>query len=652
MKRMNTIIFLATYLLISCGKNQKVNEVREIISTNTITTDDQSWPQTYDQFDSQNQVRLIKYQMTKAQLENERNSYRETDLQAYPVSPAYNTQVFRMMNVEDYKNILFIPPKVWVYGHVDGGRTSPVENSDGSITIPFPFVMVTGLEEKVLDPSGIKYVNLPETLKVRGLQNLYVETGKKLAALPGCPKKVIINFNGNDYDATPNEFLRGDYCDLNKPINAFLKLSKKEARYFLEEAIYNHAAHISVIYETKARFNKGRVHLEFNRSFIWEELQSRLKAKFAWAEADVRLHLRDIFSKQSMNVNIVGEVNSNINRLIDHAINQFMTPFVPVNSSEISDCGGGKMSACFKLSYSKFKESNSFQVDWFESDTAMTGQNYVTFATLQPLTDRTVAIGGDEVNEGPLQRGFKRETGLTVVPGDLVEITPIKILKTIRQNPMPIEIEKNSVVCVDRAPINKICTQYAPKEFHGDGCMGKGCFSPKSMHSERECIRWSETGGECRRSENQWIKMISYGLGNISQVTLNNPVAKIEALFNGMELGFEWLDQFSKEKKFLACPIESFNYKADGQKASIRIENNSSCPLFEKAGSSSIMLYLINNMGKTEEYLDGNLIINYKNETLESPQRKTYEPEVGFFGTIGIRGYGIWGETIQKSFEL
>jgi hypothetical protein len=649
MKMLKRTYWLSMLILISCGKNQKTNELKEIVASNTITSDEHSWPQTVDQFDSQNQVRVIKYQMTKHQLENERNSYRETDLQPYPVAPKYNTQVFKMLNIDEYKSFLFIPPKVWVYGHVDGGRTSPVENSDGSITIPFPFVMVTGLEEKVLDPSGLREVSLPNNLKVKEIPNLYGETGMQLAALPGCPKKVIINFNGNDYDATPNEFLRGDYCDLSRPINAFLKLSKKEARYFLEEAIYNHAAHISVVYETKARFNKGRVQLEFNRSLIWEELQARLKAKILWAEADIRMHLREIFSKQTMRVSVVGDVNANMNKLIDYAINQFMTPFTPVNPIEMSECGGGKISACFKLSYSKFKESNSFKIEWFESDTAMTGQNYVTFATLQPLTDRTVAIG-DNDESGPLQKGFKRETGLTIVPGDLVEISPTKIVKTIRQNPIPVEVEKNSIVCVDRAPVSKVCAEYAPKEFHGDGCMGKGCLNPKMRSTQNHCIRWNEIGGECRRTENQWIKMISYGLGSISQLTIDKPVAKMEVLFNGMEFGFEWLDQASKEKKFLTCPLEAFSYKADGQKASIRIEETSTCPIFEKAGKSSIMLYLINNMGQSEEYLDGNLITNYKNETLETPKKKTYEPEVGFFGTIGIRGYGIWGETTQRSF--
>jgi hypothetical protein len=269
---------------------------------------------------------------------------------------------------------------------------------------------------------------------------------------------------------------------------------------------------------------------------------------------------------------------------------------------------------------------------------------------LQPLTDRTVAIG-DNDESGPLQKGFKRETGLTIVSGDLVEINPTKIIKTIRQNPNPVEVQKNSIVCVDRAPVTKVCAEYSQKEFHGEGCHGKNCLSSKMRSLQNECVRWTEVGGECRRSEDQWVKIINYGIGSISQMTLNNPVAKMEELFNGMEFGFEWLDQVTKDKKFLTCPIEAFHYKADGQKASIRVENVSTCPIFEKAGSSSIMLYLINNMGKAEDYLDGNLITNYKNETLETPIRKTYEPQVGFFGTIAIRGYGIWGETTQNSLE-
>ncbi len=629
-----SIMALVSLTLTGCGKQSVGPTVtKEVVgsSSNIIAKDSSGWPMEVNQYDVYNDVRLIKYQMPREQLENERNAYRETDLQPYPVSSSYNTQVFRMHNVDDYKGVLFIPPKIWAYGHTDGGRTAPYANNDGTITIPFPFILVTGLENEVPDPSGLKKITIPDSIKVKNPEGLYSETNKKIVPLPGCPKRVIISFNAKEYDATPSEFLRGDYCDIAKPIHAYLKLPKNEARYFLEKAIYNNAAHVSVIYETKARFNKARVQLSFNRSLIWEEIQTKLKAKYYWAELDVKVHLRDILSKQTMNVSVVGNVNENMERIIRYAIDQFMEPFVPVTPEQVSDCGGGKFVACLKVSYNKFKERNDFSLEWYESDTAMTGQNYVTFANLQPLTDRVVAIGKDE-SVGPLKKNRKIETGLTIVEGDLVDITPSKILLTMREKPTQTEDTKDNHVCLATAPYEKVCVKW-------ESCSGKHC-----IQRYRECVQWEERGGQCIRTENQWIKSINYSLSEPHLVTIENPVAKLEMLFTGLNLGFQWINKTNGEKEFLECPLTSFDYVADGSTLSARVENSHVCPVFERAQGRSVMMFMVNRMGTLIKYKEGSYSVNYRDEVVSVPKELEFDPEPAFYGTVGIRGYSIWAE--------
>ncbi|MFZ4712505.1 MAG: hypothetical protein ACOYL6_02225 [Bacteriovoracaceae bacterium] len=642
MKKTYGLLSLLALVAIGCGKpGQDTKEIKEIVTSNVIAKDESQWPISQVKYDDQSQVRVIKYQMTKEQLESERNLYHETDMQPFPISPLFNTQLFQILNIEAYKKILFVPPKLWVYQRVDGGRTAPYENADGTVSIQFPMVLVTGLEEKVQDPSGKEILTLPESLKVKNLDKMPLGDSS-LAALPGCPKKVIINFNGNDYDATPNEFLRGDYCDLSHPFSAVVKLSKKEAEYFLQKAIYQNAAHASVVYETKARFNKARVEIEFNRSKVWTELQAKLKAKLYWAELDVRTHLRDILSKQTMNVNIVGDVSGNMDLLITYAIAQFMMPFEKTDSSDVTDCDNGTKVACFKLSYDKFKESNEFKVSWYQSDTAMTGQNYVTFAPLQPLTDRKVSIG--EEGKEPLYSGKdgvnnSREI-MTVVSGDLIELTPTQISKESMTLKEPKKETLSSDVCLEKKEAEKVCVKwtYEPGGCHAQ-CNGVSLKNTRV----KICVQYEDRPAQCLRSENQWVEMTTYSSEIARTEIINNPVAQFENLFTGMELGFRWVDKTTGSKKELNCSIDLFDYTADDKTASIRVLDQPTCPVFANAKGASVMMFLVNNISKPMKYLEGKLKVNFKNEVMEQPELKTFVPAVGFYGTVAIKGAFIEG---------
>ncbi len=613
--------FLLLLLIVGCGqktKNEMYTKANEVKKENLSIPSD--WKEEELAYDQMKDIRVIRYQMPNETLELERSRYRETDLKEYPLPTEFNTKAFLIENFPLYKDKLFIGPKVWVYGQQEKSRIIPTKNSDGSINITFPVILVDGLSSEVTDHRGESLLKLPYNLQVHQADLLKNNSGKELAVLPGCLKRVVINFEGEEYDVTPYGFRQADYCEIAKPFRVTLRLPERKARFFLEKALYAAGPEIKVIYETQARLTKSKVVINFNREKIYKEIQTKLKLKYVWAETDMNFHLREIFKNQLINVSVVGDVTDILDKLIQHAISEFMQPFTPTQPQEMEDCqSGGKISACFKLSYEKFSEKNEFKLEINESEAIFSGQRYVTFAPLKAITDKASHFG---TRENPLPYLHKRETGLTVIANDLIELRATGVFLKSQKLSTPIETIEHHPVCLERK-IVKICQNNSnPREG-------------------RDLICHEEDQG-CLREQDQYKKIITYSTQEIQSSEVLNPLQFFNSFVEGLYLNFSWFDRSSQIQKDLSCPLSTFNYEADGETLFLRMEDQENCNPFALSRGSTLMLKIENKLTRKIDFLSGRYVENYQGIVLERPREVSENSPVSIMGNISIRGYQIY----------
>ncbi len=108
----------------------------------------------------------------------------------------------------------------------------------------------------------------------------------------------------------------------------------------------------------------------------------------------------------------------------------------------------------------------------------------------------------------------------------------------------------------------------------------------------------------------------------------------------GLALQFTGADPAGQPMS-VTCPLRAFDREGDGKSLRLRIKSSPGCPLFEGNSSPSLMLHLINKIRPEIAYREGRETRTWDGRVLETPREKTYVPEIGFAGTLSIRGYGF-----------
>jgi len=603
----------------ACGKNsdalisQRPKAVAAMASPSQAEIVDQSPDGT---------IRLIKYNLPKEEVDTQRAQYVENDLRQIPTDPKYNTMLFKIYNVEAYENSVFIAPKIYVYSGPDKARLTPKHNSNGTVTLDFPVILTDATKQEIVAPDGKTLIQLPTSMTVKKINELQAELNQRferqqvLSSLPGCPKRIYVKFGNQEYDATPIEFRRGDYCQMNAPFTASITLPKEDARFLLETAIYNNtAATVSVEFETRARISVAKMEIEFDKSKIFTELEALFKLNAGWADIEAKAHVTKVMQNQTLKMHMVGEIGPHMDQIVASAIELFFEKFRPDPDGQTSSCSGRPV--CLRLNYNSLSDSKKLKVEWYHSKNELTGQNYITWAGLNPLDD-SIKIGGEGRRE--LTRKAPIETGLTVRAGDLIEITPdyLKIERRAAINSSP--STQNNVVCVET---KDICVLR---------CHPRNCRKAVPEF----CEQW-ET--KCVRSENRWLQTTAYSLSSPVLDTLNNPVGQLEQIFDGLSFKFTWSDQQGNLKE-TTCPLRYFAREGNGKSILVRISKTPKCDIFSDNGNAP-MLHLVNGIEFPVTYQDGSLVQNWLGQTLQTPAQKTFIPDVSFAGTVMIRGYNM-----------
>lgn len=110
----------------------------------------------------------------------------------------------------------------------------------------------------------------------------------------------------------------------------------------------------------------------------------------------------------------------------------------------------------------------------------------------------------------------------------------------------------------------------------------------------------------------------------------------LDQMYEGFLFQFDWIDSASGKKQTLQCPLGVFPREGAGQSLSVKLQNVPTCAPFTESGIEVPMLSLVNRISFPENYLEGDLVKNWKGEVLSSPVQRIFYPKVEFVGAVSI----------------
>ncbi|WP_413944547.1 hypothetical protein [Bdellovibrio sp. HCB-162] len=564
-----------------------------------------------------------------------------TTLTPFPVDPRYNAQLFTL-DQKEYRDFVFIAPKVYAFSTADGARVSILENEDGTVSIPFHVTMVSGLENKIPGPKGQDLINVPESYLIKKTDDLRTEISSrsrnKVALLPGCPKAFSIKVVDREFDVTPKDLSISDYCDLTKPFTVALRTSKSMAQYILQNALYNNTVDLRADYQTMVPYLASKVTVTFDKRRIYDELEIHFKANYKGiASVDARYYTEKIMRNQTMSVDIRGNYDQQLQFAVDQAMKLFFVEVPDVKKVEL-ECSGAMACVTFNRDYRDFQQNLSFSFE--RTENTLGSRVFRSTTRLQPLNDRSVVIG--EASAEVTDQGFNRpslfnndssiETGLTIQPGDLLEISPSYLNIEERELEKPKTTKTSNNVCVESST-KSVCHSVPAT------CINRSA-GPEVAACRRENV--CEEVRTCGRYEDQFVISTEYSSSLSRMKKVERPVGQFKEIYEGLTLKFTVATYDRNETKFteVVCPLRYFQREGNGDSLTVRIENQPGCEIFKKNQNLPI-LHIKNDIQIPKKFKVGVDKVNWKGEVLHRHSEDTFSPAIGFGGTIRIRGYRI-----------
>ncbi len=562
-------------------------------------------------------------------IEGLKRTYRQSALIPVPVDPKYNVQLFRIRGSENADSTIYIAPRLFAYGSAQRGSVAPQDNRDGTVSLSFPLALIDGGRENIKGADDKLEVPVPKELRIQDIDALRKELNERfqkpqvLSGMPGCPSRITLTVNDRAYDATPKGMSDSNFCQLNQAIQAPLRVTLEDARFIFQEALYAGAVKAQATFETEVPFIISSVKVRFDKRKVFQDLNASLNVHAGpFADVDIKIRLTQILQRQAMGMDIQGAITPAVESAVKQATALFFEPFRPEPGQNLPACKDATV--CLRINYARTHEEGSFDFEWNNTANALTGQHYTTWATMQPVQDRVVMIGGDKRPALRNDGTDDKETGLTVVNGTQLEITPSE-LKVERPVMGKATSSRSS---------NVVCAQTG---WRYSGCRGgKGCWEGGGAEDSRYEV--------CLKREDQWVETISYADMEKSFDPIPSPVGTVPQLFEGLALRFRWTSTRTGQLKESVCAATAFPYHGDGRSILLTLSNIQGCEIFGEDSKNGVMVHLVNNIqfpiryrvGRDYRYWDGRYDSSQSHE-------EVYLPEVYISGTISVRGFDMMG---------
>lgn len=615
MKTTKKLISLLGLTLVLSNLNSCGKDAEDKLLTTSSSTQNQSAGEVVA-ITADGTGRIVKYSLPETDIIRNRDQYRATDLSEIPMNPIYNAKFFKIKNEAEFEKRLFVGPKVYVYGGGENGRITIKDNENGTVNLGFNVAVISGLKDRIISPNGTSEINVPQNSLVQHQAQLFDEVRRSfgqetvLAALPGCPKRIVMNVVGEEYDANVLTQLGADYCEIDRPFNVVIKnISKNKARDIMERFIYDNQVMVEVLFETRARYQVANLKIHFDKRKIFSDLKASIGFKKGWFKGELDVHVRKVIESQSLNISLHGADSSVTQLLINQAIEKFFAPFrADPNTPDHEKCDSG---LCLQLSSTKFEEASDLDVMFAQSENTLTGQHYRTSATLRPTENRVEISGAD--NEG---RGIPRQRSVellqTAQDGDIIEILPTSLYREYREF-------ANSTQRHD----NNVCVRTVER------------CEPRSRFGEPgNCRR------ECAETQNQWTQFNDYGLQGSIFRELTDIAGDNPGIINGLAIKADFTE--AGVNKSVTCPINLFERVANGNAIQLRFQNVEGCNIFSKDRNFP-SIHLVNNINYPITYRSGRTVQRWNGANEDHTQMQIYNPEIFFKGIVTVKSLGFSG---------
>lgn len=631
-------ILITFILLVGCQKNpsQRPQEPSQPPALQT-----QSLKNVKTQIDSQTGLKITTEEVAEKDLSHLKNTAQMTSLSPFPISPHFNLNLFTL-DQKEYRDFVFIAPKIYAFSTTDGARISILENDDGTVSIPFHAILVSGMQDKVSGTATNDLIQLPENYLARDIEKLKTEFQSRgrshWALLPGCPKSFTLKVVDREFDVTPKNLTASDHCDLSKPFTLALRTTKMTAQYILQKALYDSTVDLHADFQTMVPYLISKINVEFDKEKIYDELDLHFKYHNRWiASAEARSYLEKIMTNQLMNVDIRGDYTAQLERAINLAFEQFFNTLPEVKKANLQ-CP--EVTVCLTLNRDYRQNSSKLSFTYEHTATTLGPRIFRSTTRLQPLNDKILTIGdasalvADQGSSRPslYNDGSSFETGLTVQEGDLLEITPSYLNVEQRQELQPQTLKTSNLKCIKESlttvcdPVQTCILRHAPSE---------SVLCPRNDICENIL--------SCESYEDQFTLTTRYPPGISFMKKIENPIGQFQEIYEGLVLKFSFTSMLNGKPhlKIIECPLHYFQRDGYGNSLTVKIENQPNCEIFNKNEHNSPLLHLANKISFTKKFKTGTDVINWKGEILQNHQVELFHPQVGFGGTLRIRGYRI-----------
>ena len=395
MKKMIPVLLALFFSITSCSKDSDETHTAHASTQNKPTAkasptvpaiihSQDDWTK-HEVSSTDGAIKLETAEMSKDEAYSWERKYKQTNLVPIPTNQAHNVSLFEIKNVDEYKDSVFVAPKLVFYSNGGQTRITSELNDNGTVTLQFPVVLVDGLTSRIpaLDSSAVVF--LPDRALVHDLAGLQSEIDqqfgvhKNIRDLPGCPKQIIVKVDDSEFDITPNGFSGGDYCQPNIPIGLSLTLNSERAKYVLKNALPAGNFEVRVVYETRVSFLVASMSLEIDKRILYDDVRKELGVNLrTWASTDVVIAVKKAVSQESMKIEIQGDISEAMNQIAEQATQEFFKPLALEDKPEAGTCLG-KM-ACLYFNNFNASAAQSFKVNWSQSSDAMTGQTYISWS--------------------------------------------------------------------------------------------------------------------------------------------------------------------------------------------------------------------------------------------------------------------------------
>jgi hypothetical protein len=272
-------------------------------------------------------------------------------------------------------------------------------------------------------------------------------------------------------------------------------------------------------------------------------------------------------------------------------------------------------------------------------------------ASPQRPAEQTLSMGIDADHPALRNKegttGKNRDTGITVMNGDRVEIKPVALIQEQRQAIPPSTSRVDHNACTQTA---QVCALSLPNfenrcENQCSVCLKCALFvacvpwqcCDTVCHSVYTGDRCVFTLPQCVQHLNQWVETSTFvGLDLPKTVKDPAPMKSAALLLAGLNLRFSFTDP-SGSPQHADCPLGQFKPDADAEKFTLALHNVDGCPqVFVDGAKSQPTLSLVNGMDIPVPYSQGSLVTTWDGRVLEQPQTATYLPVIDFLGTVSV----------------